>query len=140
MRDNLRGILLMVASMAGFAVEDMFIKWMAIDLPTGQILLALAATLLVGTPTLSLIGGLAAALTPSRTSARTATPCAASCCTTARPTPPVAPATSTVRPCTTACMAGRQAGTWGSALLNGGVCSRAIAQAATPPHASRPGH
>ncbi len=38
-RDNLRGILLMVASMAGFAMEDMFIKWAAADLPTGQILL-----------------------------------------------------------------------------------------------------
>lgn len=38
-RDNLRGIVLMVAAMAGFAVEDMFIKWAASDLPTGQILL-----------------------------------------------------------------------------------------------------
>jgi drug/metabolite transporter (DMT)-like permease len=43
MRDNLRGILLMVASMAGFAIEDMFVKWAAADLPTGQILLTLAA-------------------------------------------------------------------------------------------------
>jgi len=43
MRDNLRGIVLMVASMAGFAIEDMFVKWAAADLPTGQILLALAA-------------------------------------------------------------------------------------------------
>ena len=43
MRDNLRGIILMVASMAGFAIEDMFVKWAAADLPTGQILLALAA-------------------------------------------------------------------------------------------------
>ena len=38
-RDNLRGIVLMIASMAGFAAEDMFIKWAAADLPTGQILL-----------------------------------------------------------------------------------------------------
>lgn len=38
-RDNLRGIVLMVAAMAGFAMEDMFIKWAASDLPTGQILL-----------------------------------------------------------------------------------------------------
>ncbi|MBC2835830.1 DMT family transporter [Paragemmobacter straminiformis] len=38
-RDNLRGILLMVAAMAGFAIEDMFIKWAAAGLPTGQILL-----------------------------------------------------------------------------------------------------
>jgi len=43
MRDNLRGIILMVAAMAGFAIEDMFVKWAAADLPTGQILLALAA-------------------------------------------------------------------------------------------------
>ena len=35
-RDNLRGIILMVAAMAGFAVEDMFIKWAAADLPTDQ--------------------------------------------------------------------------------------------------------
>jgi drug/metabolite transporter (DMT)-like permease len=40
-KDNLRGILLMVASMAGFAMEDMFIKWAAADLPTGEILLLL---------------------------------------------------------------------------------------------------
>lgn len=46
-RDNLRGILLMVASMAGFAIEDMFIKWAAADLPTGQILIMLG---LAGTP------------------------------------------------------------------------------------------
>ena len=26
MRDNLRGIVLMVVSMAGFAIEDMFVK------------------------------------------------------------------------------------------------------------------
>lgn len=45
--ENLRGILLMVASMAGFAIEDMFIKWAAADIPTGQILLMLS---LVGTP------------------------------------------------------------------------------------------
>jgi drug/metabolite transporter (DMT)-like permease len=38
-KDNLRGSLLMVFSMAGFAIEDMFIKWAAADLPPGQILL-----------------------------------------------------------------------------------------------------
>lgn len=37
----------MVASMAGFALEDMFIKWVAVDVPTGQILLLLG---LCGTP------------------------------------------------------------------------------------------
>ncbi|WP_151718514.1 DMT family transporter [Gemmobacter serpentinus] len=40
-KDNRRGILLMVAAMAGFALEDMFIKWASADLPTGQILLML---------------------------------------------------------------------------------------------------
>ncbi len=37
--NNLRGILLMVASMAAFALEDMFIKFAAADLPTGEIVL-----------------------------------------------------------------------------------------------------
>ncbi len=35
---NLRGILLMVASMALFGVEDMFLKWAAVGLPVGQII------------------------------------------------------------------------------------------------------
>ncbi len=35
---NLQGIILMVAAMAGFALEDMFIKLVAEDLPTGQII------------------------------------------------------------------------------------------------------
>lgn len=39
--DNLRGIVLMSVSMAGFAIEDMFIKLAAASLPTGQILLFL---------------------------------------------------------------------------------------------------
>lgn len=51
-RDNLRGILLMVAAMAGFAIEDMFIKWAAADLPTGQILLMLGVA---GTPVFALM-------------------------------------------------------------------------------------
>ncbi len=45
--ENLRGIVLMVASMAGFAVEDMFIKWAAASIPTGQILVLLS---IFGTP------------------------------------------------------------------------------------------
>jgi drug/metabolite transporter (DMT)-like permease len=45
--ENLRGIVLMVAAMAGFAVEDMFVKWAAAEVPTGQILLLLSV---VGTP------------------------------------------------------------------------------------------
>ena len=36
---NLRGSLLMVAAMAGFAVEDMFLKFAARSLPVGQILM-----------------------------------------------------------------------------------------------------
>ncbi len=45
--ENLRGIVLMIASMAGFAIEDMFIKWAAADVPTGQILLLISV---FGTP------------------------------------------------------------------------------------------
>lgn len=51
-KDNLRGILLMVAAMAGFALEDMFIKWAAAGLPTGQILLMLGV---IGTPVFGLM-------------------------------------------------------------------------------------
>lgn len=36
--DNLRGILLMLASMALFAMEDMFLKWATVDLPLGQVI------------------------------------------------------------------------------------------------------
>jgi drug/metabolite transporter (DMT)-like permease len=41
--DNLRGACLMSASMAGFAVEDMFIKTAAKSMPLGQILLVMGA-------------------------------------------------------------------------------------------------
>ncbi|GGE40808.1 DMT family transporter [Actibacterium pelagium] len=41
--DNLRGIFLMTASMALFAIEDMFIKTVSKDLPIGQILALLGA-------------------------------------------------------------------------------------------------
>lgn len=49
--NNLRGILLMVASMAGFAVEDAFIKAAAATVPVGQILilLGIGGTLVFGT-------------------------------------------------------------------------------------------
>lgn len=40
-RDNLRGSLLMIAAMAGFAIEDGFIKQAATGLPTGLIVLCL---------------------------------------------------------------------------------------------------
>ncbi|WP_394345608.1 DMT family transporter [Aliigemmobacter aestuarii] len=39
MSDNLRGSLYMVAAMAGFAIEDMFLKSAARVLPTGQVIL-----------------------------------------------------------------------------------------------------
>lgn len=41
MSDNLRGALLMAMAMAGFALEDMFIKLLAGALPVGQILVGL---------------------------------------------------------------------------------------------------
>ncbi|MBL4751268.1 MAG: DMT family transporter [Amylibacter sp.] len=41
--DNRNGILLVIASMAGFTVEDMFIKQLSATIPTGQILLTLGA-------------------------------------------------------------------------------------------------
>jgi drug/metabolite transporter (DMT)-like permease len=39
--DNLRGSLLMVAAMAGFAVEDLFLKSAARSLPVGQVILTM---------------------------------------------------------------------------------------------------
>ena len=39
--ENIRGIVMMVVSMAGFAMEDMFVKLAAAHMPTGQILLFL---------------------------------------------------------------------------------------------------
>ncbi len=43
MSDNLRGALLMALAMAGFALEDMFIKLLADAIPVGQILVLLGA-------------------------------------------------------------------------------------------------
>lgn len=37
--ENLTGILLMLAAMALFAIEDLFLKWAAVGLPLGQIIL-----------------------------------------------------------------------------------------------------
>ncbi|MBT9244952.1 DMT family transporter [Gemmobacter fulvus] len=62
-KDNLRGILLMVAAMGGFALEDMFIKWAAADLPTGQILVMLGV---VGTPVFALMARMEGARAWSR--------------------------------------------------------------------------
>ncbi|WP_171129892.1 MULTISPECIES: DMT family transporter [unclassified Ruegeria] len=39
--NNLNGILLLVGSMAAFAIEDMFIKHLSVSVPTGQILVVL---------------------------------------------------------------------------------------------------
>ena len=41
--ENLRAIALMVLSMAGFAVEDMLIKYIALEMPTGQFLILVGA-------------------------------------------------------------------------------------------------
>ncbi len=51
MTDNLRGALLMALAMAGFSLEDMFIKLLADALPVGQILvmLGLGGTIILGT-------------------------------------------------------------------------------------------
>ncbi len=43
MSDNLKGSLLMMAAMALFAIEDMFIKLLAKSVPTGQIVFVLGA-------------------------------------------------------------------------------------------------
>lgn len=48
MTPNLRGSLLMIAAMAGFAVEDMFLKTAARQLPVGQILMIFGAAGMVG--------------------------------------------------------------------------------------------
>jgi drug/metabolite transporter (DMT)-like permease len=42
--DNQRGALFMTASMAGFAVEDVFVKAAAVSLPLGQVLLTIGLT------------------------------------------------------------------------------------------------
>lgn len=41
--ENLRAIALMVLSMAGFAIEDMLIKFIALEMPTGQFLMLIGA-------------------------------------------------------------------------------------------------
>ena len=48
MTPNLRGSLLMIAAMAGFAVADMFLKTAARDMPVGQILMIFGAAGMVG--------------------------------------------------------------------------------------------
>jgi drug/metabolite transporter (DMT)-like permease len=41
--ENLRAIALMVLSMAGFAIEDMLIKYISLEMPTGQFLMLIGA-------------------------------------------------------------------------------------------------
>ena len=48
MTPNLRGSLWMVAAMAGFAIEDMFLKSVAAHLPVGQILMIFGAGGMIG--------------------------------------------------------------------------------------------
>ena len=50
--ENLRGIGLMIAAMALFAIEDMFLKWAAVGLPIGQIVFI---TALIGMPVFALL-------------------------------------------------------------------------------------
>ena len=52
---NLRGIALMLASMALFAVEDMFLKWAATDLPVGMVIFVAGA---FGAPVFALLARL----------------------------------------------------------------------------------
>lgn len=53
--NNLRGILLIVMAMAGFAIEDMFVKMLSTPWPTGQILIGLG----IGSSTIFLLLALA---------------------------------------------------------------------------------
>jgi len=48
MNNNMRGGLLMIAAMAGFAVEDMFLKTAARQVPVGQILMIFGAAGMIG--------------------------------------------------------------------------------------------
>lgn len=64
MTPNLRGSLLMIAAMAGFAVEDMFLKFAARQLPVGQILMIFGAGGMIGFTILAKAQG-ARLLTPA---------------------------------------------------------------------------
>ncbi len=55
--ENLRGILLMVASMAGFALADMFIKGVTTSVPVGLVLLVLGVGGTLGFSALALVSG-----------------------------------------------------------------------------------
>ncbi len=55
--ENIRGSLLMVASMAGFALEDMLIKQMADALPMGQVILMIGLGGTISFSTLTLVRG-----------------------------------------------------------------------------------
>ena len=55
--NNLRGILLVIVAMAGFTVEDMFIKRLSADIPVGQILIALGCLSALIFAVLTRLGG-----------------------------------------------------------------------------------
>ncbi len=55
--DNLRGIIFVIVAMAGFTIEDMFIKQLSVTLPVGQILIVLGIGSGTIFATLSLLKG-----------------------------------------------------------------------------------
>ncbi len=55
--ENIRGSLLMVGSMAGFALEDMLIKQMAVALPMGQVIVMIGLGGTISFSTLTLVRG-----------------------------------------------------------------------------------
>lgn len=57
MNNNLRGSLFMIAAMAGFAVEDMFLKTAARQVPVGQILMIFGTAGMVGFALLAKLQG-----------------------------------------------------------------------------------
>ncbi len=54
--NNVNGILLLVGSMAAFAIEDMFIKYLSASVPTGQILIVLGVVCGLAFALLSVFG------------------------------------------------------------------------------------
>ncbi|MEH6835984.1 DMT family transporter [Falsihalocynthiibacter arcticus] len=55
--NNLNGILLMIAAMAGFALEDLFVKLLSSTISTGQILIVLGACSSIGFALMAYIKG-----------------------------------------------------------------------------------
>ena len=57
MNDNLRGAVFMVASMAGFAVEDMFLKAASRQMPVGQVMLIVGLSGMIVFAAMSILRG-----------------------------------------------------------------------------------